>query len=120
VQGVVDRGVGFRDLTLRSGAEALAENRSVSARPELLAGVNGIRRGMAPSRVLPQQGERYHRMARLLLKARAAEALIAHWTEGQQRAEDAKAIPRILAYVAERTGLGCSMLFHHGFRKSHA
>ncbi|MGH3303459.1 MAG: hypothetical protein ACRDOK_17625 [Streptosporangiaceae bacterium] len=50
--------------------------------------------GVAPSKLIPEEIERYKRMAELLIEAGADEALIPQWTEvGRKRAEDAKAIP---------------------------
>jgi hypothetical protein len=68
----------------------IAEIQSVTTRPELLAEVAGIRRGMAPYKVPPQEAERYERMARLLIEAFDLDlAYVEKWAEvGRKRAKE--------------------------------
>jgi hypothetical protein len=88
VQGVVDRHVRYRELTEEERADATAEIRAVTTRPELLAELAGIRRGMAPYKVPPQEVARYERQAELLIEAGADEELVTQWAEvGRKRAE---------------------------------
>jgi hypothetical protein len=94
VQGVISRHVLYRELTVEERTQAVAEIRAVTTRPELLAEVAGIRRGMAPHQVVPLEAERYERMARLLIEAGADVTAVESWVEiGCLRAEEAKAIP---------------------------
>jgi hypothetical protein len=88
VQGVVDCRVRYRELTAQERADAVAEIHTVTTRPELLAEVAGIRRGMAPYKVPPQEAERYRRQAELLIEAGADEMLVPQWTAvGRKRGE---------------------------------
>jgi hypothetical protein len=90
VQGVVDRHVRYPELTVEERAEAVAEVRAVTTRPELLAEVAGIRRGMGPFKVPPQEAARYERQAALLIDGFDLDlAEIAKWSEvGRRRAEE--------------------------------
>lgn len=94
LSGTVGRLVKYRELTVEERADAVAEVRSVTTRPDLLAELAAVMRGVASSRLAPPEVERHERVAELLIEAGADTSLLAHWAEvGRKRVETARAIP---------------------------
>lgn len=89
------RRVGYREPTAGERADAIAQIRAVTTRPDLLAEEAGIRLGVAPSRRTSLEVERHERMARLLIEAFDLDlAEVKKWAAvGRKRAQDAQAIP---------------------------
>lgn len=66
----------------------------MTTRPDVSAEQAGVLLGVAPSRLIPQEIERYRQMAQLVIDAGADRSLIERWRQvGDKRAVEAQAIP---------------------------